>query len=312
MTTIIVQPDAAGQRIDKALSVCLPDVSRAFVQKLLEQGQVLSGGKAVPKNYKVHAGETLCVLQSEPREIDIQPQDIPLDVRYEDSDLLVVNKPRGMVVHPAPGNPDGTLVNALLYHCRGQLSGINGEIRPGIVHRIDKDTSGLLIVAKNDAAHRALAEQISAHTFRREYRAVLHGHFREPEGTVHAPIGRSERDRKKMCVTDKNARDAITHYTVLEDFGVFSYTALRLETGRTHQIRVHMAYIGHPVAGDLVYGPKNGVTELHGQCLHAGLIGFRHPADGRYIEITAELPPYFEAFLDKVRKTYGRENHAKG
>ena len=312
MTTIIVPPDAAGQRVDKALSACMPDVSRAFLQKLLEQGQVLSGEHAVPKNYKVHAGETLRVLQSAPREIDVVPEDIPLDVRYEDSDLLVVNKPRGMVVHPAPGNPDGTLVNALLYHCRGQLSGINGVIRPGIVHRIDKDTSGLLIVAKNDAAHRALAEQISAHAFRREYRAVLHGRFREMQGTVHAPIGRSERDRKKMCVTEKNARDAITHYTVLEDFGAFSYAALRLETGRTHQIRVHMAYIGHPVAGDPVYGPKNGVTELQGQCLHAGLIGFHHPADGRYLEITAELPPYFEAFLDKVRKTYRRENHAEG
>ena len=306
MTTIIIPQELAGQRIDKAVCVCLPDLSRAFVQKLIEQGQILSGGKAVSKSYKPRAGETLTVLQSEPCEIEAKPEDIPLDVRYEDDDLLVVNKPRGMVVHPAPGNPDGTLVNALLYHCRGQLSGINGEIRPGIVHRIDKDTSGLLIVAKNDLAHRALAEQIAAHSFRREYRAVLHGHFRDPEGTVHAPIGRSERDRKKMCVTDKNARDAITHYTVLEDFGAFSYAALRLETGRTHQIRVHMAYIGHPVAGDPVYGPKNGVTELHGQCLHAGLIGFHHPSDGRYIEIAAELPDYFEQFLNKIRKTYGR------
>ena len=307
MTTIVIPQALSGQRADKALSVCLPDMSRAYVQKLLEQGQILCGGRALRKSDRVCEGDTLYVPESEPREIEAIPQDIPLDVRYEDDDLLVVNKPRGMVVHPAPGNPDGTLVNALLYHCRGNLSGINGEIRPGIVHRIDKDTSGLLIVAKNDAAHHALAQQIAEHSFRREYRAVLHGHFREPEGTVHAPIGRSERDRKKMCVTDKNSRDAITHYTVLEDFGAFSYAALRLETGRTHQIRVHMAYIGHPVAGDPVYGPKNGVTELHGQCLHAGLIGFTHPSDGRYIEITSELPAYFEHFLHKIRTTYGRE-----
>lgn len=307
MTTIVIPPALAGQRADKALSVCMPDMSRAYVQKLLEQEQVLCGGKALHKSDRVHEGDTLCVPENEPREIEAVPQNIPLDVRYEDDDLLVVNKPRGMVVHPAPGNPDGTLVNALLYHCRGNLSGINGEIRPGIVHRIDKDTSGLLIVAKNDAAHHALAQQIASHSFRREYRAVLHGHFREPEGTVHAPIGRSERDRKKMCVTDKHSRDAVTHYTVLEDYGAFSYAALRLETGRTHQIRVHMAYIGHPVAGDPVYGPKNGVTQLHGQCLHAGLIGFTHPTDGRYIEITSELPAYFTQFLDKIRTIYRRE-----
>lgn len=307
MKAFTVPPEAAGQRIDKVLSMLEPDWSRAFIQKLLEDGRVQTCGKTVSKSFKCKGDTEIAVDEPPLQTIEATAQNIPLDIRYEDDDLLVVNKPRGMVVHPAPGNPDGTLVNALLYHCGDSLSGINGEIRPGIVHRIDKDTSGLLIVAKNDNAHRALAEQIQAHSFRREYRAVLHGHFREPTGTVDAPIGRSEKDRKKMCVTDKNARHAVTHYEIVEDFGAFSYAKLCLETGRTHQIRVHMAYIGHPVAGDPVYGPKNGVTELHGQCLHAGLIGFRHPADGRYIEICAELPPYFETFLGKIRTTYGRD-----
>ena len=305
MSVLLIPPELSGERADKALRALLPDVSRSFIQKLLEQGRVLSGAQVVTKSYRPRAGEALTVPEIEPQPIEALPQNIPLDVRYEDDALLVVNKPRGMVVHPAPGNPDGTLVNALLYHCAGQLSGINGEIRPGIVHRIDKDTSGLLIAAKTDAAHHALAAQIQAHSFRREYRAVLHGRFRETTGTIRAPIGRSERDRKKMCVTEKNSRDAVTHYEILEDLTAFSYAALRLETGRTHQIRVHMAYIGHPVAGDPVYGPKNGVTELHGQCLHAGLIGFTHPTDGRYIEVTAELPDYFSDFLQKIRKIYG-------
>lgn len=307
MSVYIVPPEAAGQRIDKVLSVLEPNWSRAFIQKLLQDGRVTVCGKAVNKSFKCKDNAEITVDEPPLQAIEARAQNIPLDVRYEDDDLLVVNKPRGMVVHPAPGNPDGTLVNALLYHCGDSLSGINGEIRPGIVHRIDKDTSGLLIVAKNDAAHRVLAEQIKEHSFRREYRAVLHGHFREPTGTVNASIARSEKDRKKMCVSDKNAREAITHYEILEDLDAFSYAKLRLETGRTHQIRVHMAYIGHPVAGDPVYGPKNGVTQLNGQCLHAGLIGFRHPAHGRYIEIEAELPPYFEAFLGKIRKTYGRD-----
>lgn len=307
MRAFTVPPEGAGQRLDKTLALLEPEWSRAFIQKLLEDGRVHIGGKAVNKSCKPAAGAQVTVDEPPLQQIRATPENIPLDIRYEDKDLLVVNKPRGMVVHPAPGNPDGTLVNALLYHCGESLSGINGEIRPGIVHRIDKDTSGLLIVAKNDSAHRALAEQIQAHSFRREYRAVLHGHFRELSGTVNAPIGRSEKDRKKMCVSEKNAREAVTHYEILEDYGAFSFAKLRLETGRTHQIRVHMAYIGHPVAGDPVYGPKNGVTELHGQCLHAGLIGFLHPADGRYIEICAELPPYFENFLGKVRKIYGRD-----
>ena len=305
-------PDAAGERIDKALAQLEPQWSRAFIQKMLSESRVFVRDRVVSKSFRPAAGDTVRVDEPTPQPIGAEPQPIPLDIRYEDDDLLVVNKPRGMVVHPAPGNPDGTLVNALLYHCGGSLSGIGGEIRPGIVHRIDKDTSGLLIVAKTDAAHRALAQQIAAHTFRREYRAVLHGHFRSPTGTIDAPIGRSDKDRKKMCVTQKNAREAVTHYEILEELGPFSYAALRLETGRTHQIRVHMAYAGHPVAGDPVYGPKNGVAELHGQCLHAGLIGFSHPADGRYIEIVSELPPYFEAFLRKLRNQFGRETYAEG
>ena len=236
MRTFTVGPEDEGQRADKYLALTEPEWSRAFIQKLLEEERVLLRGKAVRKSGRVSAGDVLEVDVPPARETAVVPQDIPLDVRYEDDWLLVVNKPRGMVVHPAAGNPDGTLVNALLYHCGDSLSGINGEIRPGIVHRIDKDTSGLLIVAKTDAAHRALASQIEAHTFRREYRAVLHGHFRDTAGTVDAPIGRSEKDRKKMCVTQKNARHAVTHYKILEDFGAFSYAALRLETGRTSVI----------------------------------------------------------------------------
>lgn len=220
-----------------------------------------------------------------------------MSIVYEDDDLLVVDKPKGMVVHPAPGNPDGTLVNALLYHCGDSLSGINGVIRPGIVHRIDKDTSGLLIVAKNDFAHVNLAEQIRVHSFTREYRAVVHGNLKQDEGTVNAPIGRSPKDRKKMAVTDRHSRNAVTHYQVLERFGDYTYIKCRLETGRTHQIRVHMAYLGHPLAGDTVYGPKNTPKSLNGQCLHAGLIGFIHPRTGEYMEFSSELPDYFQTFL---------------
>ena len=300
MKSFTVPEELATQRIDKIISELYPDWSRSFIQKMIEEGRVCVNGKTVTKSCKLQSGSEICVEEIELREIVAEPQNIPLDIRYEDSDLLVVNKPRGMVVHPAPGNPDNTLVNALLYHCKGELSGINGEIRPGIVHRIDKDTSGLLIVAKNDVSHKALASQIEEHSFKREYRAVLHGRFKEPAGIVNAPIGRSEKDRKKMCVTDKNSRHALTHYEVIEEMKGFSYTALRLETGRTHQIRVHMAYIGHPVAGDPVYGPKNTALD-GGQCLHAGLIGFCHPSDGRYIEITSELPEYFEKFLKKIR-----------
>ena len=293
---ITVSDDFSGQRIDKALSV-LTDFTRSHIQRILENGEVTVNGKTASKGLKVTAGDEIRFTPPEPVEIEAKPENIPLDVVYEDSDLLVVNKPRGMVVHPAAGNYNGTLVNALLYHCGDSLSGINGVIRPGIVHRIDKDTSGLLIVAKNDFAHERLAEQIKEHSFKRQYRAVVHGGFKEPNGTVNAPIGRSPKDRKKMCVTEKNSRSAVSHYEVLDSNGKFSYIRVTLETGRTHQIRVHMSHIGHPVAGDPVYGPKNGVTSLGGQCLHAGLIGFVHPRDGRYIELEADLPDYFTSFL---------------
>ena len=296
-----VESGDEGERLDKAICAFAPELSRSFVQNVLASGGVTVNGAAKKKSYLTEVNDEITVVTPELRELEAQPQDIPLDIRYEDDQLLVVNKPRGMVVHPAPGNPDGTLVNALLWHCRGSLSGINGVIRPGIVHRIDKNTSGLLIVAKTDEAHVCLAEQIREHSFTREYRAVIHGHLKEPSGTVDAPIGRSSADRKKMCVTEQHARRAVTHYEVLEEYPGFSFVKLRLETGRTHQIRVHMAYLGHPVAGDEVYGPKNGVA-LGGQCLHAGLIGFRHPADGRYMEIRSELPDYFTAFLTKLKQ----------
>ena len=295
-----VESTDEGERLDKVICAFAPELSRNFVQKVFDDGGVTVNGKARKKSYPVVSGDEVLVLAPELRELEAQPQDIPLDVRYEDDCLLVVNKPRGMVVHPAPGNPDGTLVNALLHHCKGSLSGINGVIRPGIVHRIDKNTSGLLIVAKTDEAHLSLASQIQAHSFTREYRAVVHGHFKEPQGTVDAPIGRNPNDRKKMCVTSVHSRNAVTHYEVLETYKNFSYVKVRLETGRTHQIRVHMAYLGHPVAGDDVYGPKNGVS-MGGQCLHAGLIGFEHPHDGRYVEIESELPDYFVQFLGKLK-----------
>ena len=278
----------------------MDDLSRSLAQKLIMNGSILVNDQRTTKNYKIKLGDKISVEIPEPEPLEAVPQDIPLDILFEDSDLLVVNKPKGMVVHPAPGNESGTLANALMYHCKGRLSTINGVIRPGIVHRIDKDTSGLLIVAKTDFAHIDLAQQIGEHSFTREYRAIVHGNLREDSGTINAPIGRSEKDRKKMAVTEKNSKVAITHYEVLERFKGYTYVKCRLETGRTHQIRVHMASIGHPVAGDLVYGPKNTPTELHGQCLHAGLIGFVHPRTGEYLELEAPLPEYFQKFLKKL------------
>lgn len=295
-----VTEEIRGERIDTAVSDNFPDLTRSAVQKLIADENVLVNGTPVAKNYKVRTGDVIEVVIPEPTGMSAEPQNIPIDVLFEDDDLLVVNKPKGMVVHPAPGNPDGTLVNALMYHCAGSLSGINGVIRPGIVHRIDKDTSGLLIVAKNDFAHVDLAAQIKEHSFTREYRAVVHGNLKDDTGTISAPIGRNPKDRKKMAVTDKNSREATTHYEVIDRFGGYTYVKCRLETGRTHQIRVHMAYIGHPVAGDLVYGPKNTPTELRGQCLHAGLIGFIHPRSGEYLELEAPIPEYFEKFLRKL------------
>lgn len=297
----IVPAENRGDRIDTFLSRVL-SLTRSAVQQLLEQGYVTTpDGKRLSKSTRLDGGEILCVSLPDPEPCEAVAQDIPLDIVYEDDDLLVVNKPKGMVVHPAAGNPDGTLVNALLHHCPDSLSGINGVMRPGIVHRIDKDTSGLLIVAKHDKAHQGLAEQIKEHSFTRVYEAVIVGHLREQSGTVNAPIGRHPVHRKKMAVTDRNSKPAVTHYTVLEEFTGYSHVRLRLETGRTHQIRVHMAHLGHPVAGDTVYGGSHQPTELSGQCLHAKAIGFVHPITGEYLEFESELPAYFQEFLQKIR-----------
>ena len=288
--------ETTGERIDKFITLATDgDITRSAAAKLIDDGNCTVNGKPVSKNCKLKSGDEIVISVPDAIETDILPENIPLDIVYEDNDLLVVNKPKGMVVHPAPGHYTGTLVNALMYHCKDSLSGINGEIRPGIVHRIDKDTSGLLIIAKNDASHRALAEQIKEHSFTREYEAVVTGSIKE-DGTVNAPIGRHKIDRKKMCVTSENSREAVTHYFVLQNFTDSTHLRLRLETGRTHQIRVHMAYIGHSVIGDEVYG--NGKPKsLMGQCLHAKKIGFIHPTTGEYLEFDSELPEYFKKFL---------------
>ena len=294
----------AGKRLDVYLAES-GDMTRSAAQKLIAGEYVTVNDRIPAKNYRLRVGDEVECELPEPVSSDAIPQNLPLDIVYEDSDLLVVNKPKGMVVHPAPGNPDGTLVNALLWHI-GDLSGINGVIRPGIVHRIDKDTSGLLIVAKNDSAHLALAEQIKVHSFEREYRAILVGNLREDRGCVDAPIGRNPRDRKKMAIVP-DGRPARTHYEVLERFDGYCYVRLRLETGRTHQIRVHMASLGHPVFGDGVYGANHTKFEqqsgIVGQCLHAATIGFVHPSSGEFLRFESELPAYFTEILEKLRKT---------
>lgn len=300
METKTLIADVGEMRLDAFLASRL-DISRAFAATLIENKNVMHNGTFPKKKTAVNVGDKITVDMPELTEPEAVPQDIPLDIVYEDSELLVVNKPKGMVVHPAPGNSDGTLVNALLFHCGGSLSGINGVLRPGIVHRIDKDTSGLLIVAKTDSAHRMLAEQIKEHSFTREYSAVVYGNVKEDKGTVNAPIGRDPKNRQRMCVIYENSKPAVTHFETVERFAGFSLMRFKLETGRTHQIRVHMASIGHPVAGDPLYGPKKIITELGGQCLHAGKIGFIHPS-GEYMEFTAPLPEYFTKFLDNLRK----------
>lgn len=302
MKELIIEVNAEneGERIDKFLSALVADASRTSIQKSIENGYVLVNGKNVNKKYKVTAGDEVKICEQELKALDAKPENIPLDIVFEDEHLLVVNKPRGMVVHPAPGNYSGTLVNALLYHCKDSLSGINGVLRPGIVHRIDKDTSGLLIVAKTDKAHLGLAEQIKEHSFTREYNAVVCGHLKEQSGTVNAPIGRSSKDRKKMCVTAQNSKNAVTHYTVIKEYEKYSHISLKLETGRTHQIRVHMAHLGHAVAGDVVYGNDKFSAYLDGQCLHAIKIGFIHPETKEYLEFTTDLPEYFKEFLNKI------------
>ena len=300
---IEVPENFEGERIDKFLSILLEDSSRNAIQKLIENGKFLVNRAIVNKKYKVSTDDEITMLPSELKPLDAEPEDIPLDIVYEDEHLLVVNKPRGMVVHPAPGNYSGTLVNALLYHCKDSLSGINGILRPGIVHRIDKDTSGLLIVAKTDKAHIGLAEQIKEHSFTREYNAVIVGHLKENQGTINAPIGRNPKDRKKMCVTQTNSKNAVTHYNTIQDYEGYSHISLKLETGRTHQIRVHMAHIGHAVAGDYVYGNDKKSAYLNGQCLHAIKIGFVHPITQEYLEFTSDLPDYFTEFLNKLKHT---------
>ena len=297
-----IQAQQSGVRLDVFLSEQLDHTSRSAAQKLLEAGAVTLNGKPLRKQDKTQAGAVYEVVLPEVKEVSIEAKDLPLDVVWEDADVLVLNKPKGVVVHPAPGHWDDTLVNALMFHCRDSLSGINGELRPGIVHRIDKDTSGLLIVAKNDFAHQALAAQLQDHSLSRTYEAIVKGGFREDEGTVDAPIGRHPVDRKKMAVTEKNSRSAVTHWRVLERFGHYSLVECRLETGRTHQIRVHMAHIHHPILGDTVYGNSRPELGQDSQCLHARALTFRHPRTGEQITVTCPRPAYFEAVLDRLRK----------
>lgn len=296
---LIPTAQQTGTRLDCFLADAL-SITRSAAQAHLQAGRVTVDGATVAKNYRLRGDERIDVALPDAAPCEAVAQDIPLDIVYEDDDLLVVNKPKGMVVHPAAGHADGTLVNALLAHCGDSLSGINGVMRPGIVHRIDKDTSGLLIVAKNDAAHQGLAEQIKVHSFTRVYEAVVVGHLKPSAGTVNAPIGRHPTDRKKMTVIERNSKPAVTHYETLTDYSGYAHLRLRLETGRTHQIRVHMAYLGHPVAGDTVYGAKKPIPMLQGQCLHAREIGFIHPRTGKFLQFTSPLPPYFLAFLQSI------------
>ena len=298
---LVIDETGSGRRLDALLADLCQDLSRSYIQKLVQEGQILVNSRQAKVSLKVKAGDCIDLTLPEPEELHVEPENIPLDILYEDPYLLVVNKPKNMVVHPAPGHPGGTLVNALLWHCAGQLSGINGVARPGIVHRIDRDTTGSLVICKTDQAHASLAEQLKEHSINRRYRAIAIGNIREDQGTISAPIGRHHTDRKKMAVDREHGREAITHYQVLERFGQYTYIECRLETGRTHQIRVHMASIGHPLLGDPVYGPAKCPFPLEGQTLHAMVLGFMHPITGEYMEFTAPLPAYFEELLRKLR-----------
>ena len=296
-----VSEEEQDLRIDRYLSEKMENRSRSFVQKLLKDGKVSISGKSVKPSYKVQAGDVIEAKVPEPEELEILPEDIPLDILYEDADILIVNKPKGMVVHPSAGHYTHTLVNAVMFHCKDQLSGINGVLRPGIVHRIDMDTTGALVVCKNDASHQKLAEQLAMHAITRKYRALVHGNLKEDTGTVTGAIGRHPTDRKKMAINERNGKPAVTHYRVLERFGNYTYIECELETGRTHQIRVHMASVGHPLVGDAVYGPKKcPIPKLQGQTLHAMVLGFTHPGTGEYLEVTAPLPEYFEKLLSEL------------
>ncbi len=299
--------DTAGERLDAFLARCAENLSRSAAQKLIEEGHVLRNGRPGKKNDKLNIGDSVEYTIPEPKAVDIAPKEIPLDIVYEDEDVLVINKPKGLVVHPAAGHLDDTLVNGLLYAMGDELSGINGELRPGIVHRIDKDTSGLLAVAKNDLAHAVLASQLKDHTMARTYEAIVCGSFREDSGTVDAPIGRHPTDRKRMCVTQRNSKDAVTHWEVVKRYRGYTHIRCRLETGRTHQIRVHMAHIGHPILGDTVYGHKKPELGQDSQCLHAGALCFRHPRDGRPVMVFAPLPEYFRQVLEKLEKNMPSE-----
>ena len=299
---LTVNPEESGARIDKYLAEQLPDITRSYLQKLLKDGSVQMNGKPVKASTKTASGAVIELTIPKPEEPEILPEEIPLDILYEDSDVILINKPKDMVVHPAAGHYTGTLVNALMYHCKGDLSGINGVLRPGIVHRIDKDTTGVLIVCKNDKAHNALAEQLKEHSITRKYRAIVCGNLKEDEGTVDAPLGRHPQDRKKMAIVRTGGKRAVTHYRVLERFGNYTYIECQLETGRTHQIRVHMASLGHPLLGDEVYGRVKSPFKLEGQTLHAMVLGFIHPTTGEYMEFEAPLPEYFEKLLEKLRR----------
>lgn len=302
LLTFTIKQEEYSIRIDRYLAEQCPEFSRSYLQKLLKEQKVTADGRPVKANYKIQPGAEIQVEIPDMEVPDIRPEDIPLDILYEDEHLLVVNKPKGMVVHPAAGHTEGTLVNAVMAHCGDNLSGINGVLRPGIVHRIDKDTTGALVICKEDAVHRDLAEQLKEHSIKRRYRAIVQGNLKEDEGTIEGPIGRHPTDRKKMAINYKNGKDAVTHYKVLERFGQYTYIECRLETGRTHQIRVHMTSIGHPLLGDTVYGSSKNPFHLQGQTLHAMILGFRHPVTGEYIEFEAPLPDYFLKLLEKLRK----------